>query len=98
MSRQDHRSGEAAGLVGVEPAGRGDGHGAALGLDQLGERIQCAGHDRRAGVSHLLDQVPYETVEPDPITLPDRPAGDDYERPPRELYRYVPAKAAELKR
>ncbi|MCU1422995.1 MAG: ppk2 [Microbacteriaceae bacterium] len=48
-------------------------------------------------ISHLLDQVPYETVEPDPITLPDRPSGDDYERPPRELYRYVPARAAELK-
>ena len=48
-------------------------------------------------ISHLLSQVPYETVEPDPITLPERPAGDDYDRPARELYRYVPARAAALK-
>ncbi len=49
-------------------------------------------------ISHLLSQVPYEKIEPDPIALPDRPAGDDYDRPPRELYRYVPPHAAELKR
>jgi polyphosphate kinase 2 len=47
-------------------------------------------------ISHLLTQVPYAPIEPEPIELPDRPAGDDYERPARELYRYVPDRAASL--
>jgi hypothetical protein len=47
-------------------------------------------------ISHLLTQVPYAPIEPEPIELPDRPSGDDYERPARELYRYVPDRAATL--
>jgi polyphosphate kinase 2 len=48
-------------------------------------------------ISHLLSSVPYEEIEPEKITLPDRPAAaDDYERPARELYKYVPDRAAEL--
>lgn len=47
-------------------------------------------------ISHLLSQIPYETVKPKKISLPDRPSADDYERPARELYRYVPDRAAEL--
>jgi len=47
-------------------------------------------------ISHLLTQVPYKTVKPKKITLPDRPSADDYERPGRELYKYVPDVAAEL--
>ena len=47
-------------------------------------------------IHHLLSQIPYTTVKPKKITLPDRPAADDYDRPGRELYKYVPDIAAEL--
>jgi polyphosphate kinase 2 len=47
-------------------------------------------------ISHLLSQIPYRKVEPEPIDIPDRPSADDYERPARELYRYVPDHASEL--
>jgi polyphosphate kinase 2 len=47
-------------------------------------------------ISHLLSQIPYEKVKPKKLTLPDRPSADDYERPARELYKYVPDRAAEL--
>ncbi|MDP9026481.1 MAG: polyphosphate kinase 2 [Actinomycetota bacterium] len=48
---------------------------------------------RLDAIHHLLSQIPYETVEPEKISLPARPAADDYDRPPRELYRYVPPHA-----
>jgi polyphosphate kinase 2 len=48
-------------------------------------------------ISHLLSQIPYRKVEPEPIEIPDRPSADDYERPARELYRYVPDHASELR-
>jgi polyphosphate kinase 2 len=47
-------------------------------------------------ISHLLSQIPYDKVEPETIALPDRPAADDYERPARELYKYVPDRASEI--
>jgi polyphosphate kinase 2 len=47
-------------------------------------------------ISHLLSQIPYKTVEPPKVKLPARPSADNYERPPRELYKYVPDHAAEL--
>ena len=47
-------------------------------------------------IHHLLSQIPYETITPKKIKLPDRPSADDYERPPRELYKYVPDVASEL--
>ena len=47
-------------------------------------------------ISHLLSQIPYERREPEPIKIPDRPVSDDYVRPARELYKYVPDHAAEL--
>ena len=47
-------------------------------------------------IHHLLSQIPYTTVKPKKITLPDRPSADDYDRPGRELYKYVPDVAAEL--
>ncbi|WP_426519164.1 polyphosphate kinase 2 [Diaminobutyricibacter sp. McL0618] len=47
-------------------------------------------------ISHLLRQIPYEKVEPKKLTLPERPESDDYERPARELYKYVPDRAAAL--
>ena len=48
-------------------------------------------------ISHLLSQIRYETIEPEEIELPPRPTADDYDRPARELYRYVPERAAQLK-
>jgi polyphosphate kinase len=41
-------------------------------------------------ISHLLDQVPYEQLEPQsPLAIPDRQV-DDYVRPPLESQRTVP--------
>jgi polyphosphate kinase 2 len=58
--------------------------------------------DKRASrlnsIAHLLGSVPYERLEPEEITLPDRPAGTDYERPPRDNFRYVPDIAGQLKK
>ncbi len=48
-------------------------------------------------IHHLLSQIPYQPVKPKKIELPDRPSADDYERPPRELYKYVPDFADSLK-
>ncbi|HEU0205750.1 MAG TPA: polyphosphate kinase 2 [Pseudolysinimonas sp.] len=47
-------------------------------------------------IHHLLSQVPYKKVKQKKVTLPDRPSADDYDRPPRELYKYVPDVAGEL--
>jgi polyphosphate kinase 2 len=47
-------------------------------------------------ISHLLSQVPWEKVAPKPIKLPDRPLAHDYERPARELHKYVPDQASTL--
>ncbi|WP_159600816.1 polyphosphate kinase 2 [Agromyces humi] len=56
--------------------------------------------DKRASrlntISHLLSSVPYDRLSPDAISIPDRPAGTDYQRPPRELFRYVPDIASRL--
>ena len=56
--------------------------------------------DKRASrlnmISHLLSQVPYVPLEPPAVTIPKRPPATDYERPPRELSRYVPDIAATL--
>ena len=56
--------------------------------------------DKRASrlnaISHLLSQIPYEQRDPEPIEFPDRPVSDSYERPARELYRYVPDHAGAL--
>ena len=47
-------------------------------------------------ISHLLSTVPYEHVEMDLPEIPERPEITDYERPPREEFRYVPDAAAKL--
>jgi len=56
--------------------------------------------DKRAArlnvISHLLSQVAYETEEPEPVTIPKRPAADNYTRPPVDAQRHVPDHAAEL--
>jgi polyphosphate kinase 2 (PPK2 family) len=49
-------------------------------------------------ISHLLSEIPYNTVKPKQIKLPHRPAADSYDRPSRELYRYGPDHASQLGR
>ncbi|WP_374010979.1 polyphosphate kinase 2 [Leifsonia sp. LS-T14] len=46
-------------------------------------------------ISHLLSQIPYEKLEPKKLKLPERPPADDYVRPLRELYKYVPDRASD---
>jgi polyphosphate kinase len=50
--------------------------------------------DKRAArlntIRHLLSQIPYERLEPEDVTIPDRPDANGYERPPRDKFRYVP--------
>jgi polyphosphate kinase 2 len=57
--------------------------------------------DKRAArlntISHLLSVVPYEHEEAEKVSIPDRPDAGDYERPPRERYRYVPDHAASIR-
>jgi polyphosphate kinase 2 len=56
--------------------------------------------DKRASrlntINHLLSQIPYEHLDPEKVTIPERPGADDYERPARELYKYVPDHARNL--
>lgn len=56
--------------------------------------------DKRAArlnmISHLLSQVPYESLSPEKVEIPERPAAADYQRPPREQHRYVPEYAQSL--
>lgn len=48
-------------------------------------------------ISHLLSTVPYEKLEHRFPEIPERPASDsNYERPPRDEFRYVPDVAAKL--
>ena len=47
-------------------------------------------------ISHLLSTIPYEHTKPDLPEIPERPETTDYERPPREEFRYVPDVAADL--
>lgn len=47
-------------------------------------------------IHHLLSTVPYQPVMREPLTLPKRPKGNGYERPPRDLSRFVPDYAGEL--
>lgn len=54
--------------------------------------------DKRAArlntISHLLSSIPYTRLDREDVEIPDRPAADDYDRPPREASRYVPDIAA----
>ncbi|MFB6893389.1 polyphosphate kinase 2 [Kitasatospora sp. NPDC056327] len=47
-------------------------------------------------IAHLLSTLPYHEVRPPRIELPERPASRGYQRPPRDLQRYVPDHAAGL--
>ena len=65
-----------------------------------GEPRPCGADDKRRArinmIHHLLSTVPYEPVTRPPLTLPTRPDGHGYRRPPRDLTRYVPDFAGEL--
>ncbi|CAN5207313.1 polyphosphate kinase 2 [soil metagenome] len=47
-------------------------------------------------ISHLLSQLAWETTDPEPVTIPKRPAAKDYVRPPVDEQRFVPDHAAGL--
>jgi polyphosphate kinase 2 (PPK2 family) len=51
-------------------------------------RINC--------ISHLLSTIPYEPTEQAPAELPPVQEDLGYQRPPEDLYAYVPDVAAEL--
>jgi len=58
------------------------------GDDKRRARLNC--------IAHLLSLVPYHDVLEVPLKLPPRPPESDYQRPPRELYHYVPDYTATL--
>ena len=47
-------------------------------------------------INHLLSTIPRGRIELDEVSIPDRPDGGDYERPPAEQFNYVPDIAADL--
>ncbi|GAA4538864.1 polyphosphate kinase 2 [Pseudonocardia xishanensis] len=47
-------------------------------------------------IAHLLDTIPWKPVSQQVLTIPERPQGRGYVRPPRELAREVPDHAASL--
>ncbi|WP_035840850.1 polyphosphate kinase 2 [Kitasatospora azatica] len=49
-------------------------------------------------IAHLLSTIPYQDVTKPPVALPPRPAPKGYQRPPRDLQKYVPDYAHELER
>ena len=55
-------------------------------------------HARLNMMAHLLSTIPYEEVAPEPdVQLPERlTSTSNYQRPPRELFSYVPDHAAAL--
>jgi len=56
--------------------------------------------DKRASrlntINHLLSQIPYEARQPDEVEIPPRPDANDYDRPAKEAYKYVPDHASTL--
>ncbi|WP_329578106.1 polyphosphate kinase 2 [Kitasatospora sp. NBC_01250] len=48
-------------------------------------------------IAHLLSTLPYTDVTKPPVALPPRPASKGYQRPPRDLQKYVPDHAAALR-
>ena len=47
-------------------------------------------------IAHILEYVPYEHIEPEPVTIPERPPVTSYVRPPREEFKYVQDHASSL--
>jgi polyphosphate kinase 2 len=58
------------------------------GDDKRRARLNC--------IHHLLSIVPYQDVVDVPLELPPRPPETGYERPPRQLFHYVPDYTASL--
>lgn len=56
--------------------------------------------DKRAArlntINDLLTRIPYEPRQPKAVTIPARPAADDYDRPDKDEFNYVHDHAAEL--
>ncbi|MET4581857.1 polyphosphate kinase 2 [Conyzicola nivalis] len=57
--------------------------------------------DKRASrlntIKHLLSQIPYESSTPPKVKIPARPNAENYDRPPKDLYRYVPDHAESIR-
>lgn len=50
-------------------------------------------------IAHLLSTIPYEKIDRPLPEIPDRPvSAHDYQRPPRQEFRYVPDVAAQLEK
>ena len=51
-------------------------------------------------IAHLLDTIPYEKIEREMPEIPERPAsdGEEYQRPDRREFHYVPDVAAKLEK
>jgi len=47
-------------------------------------------------INHLLTSVPWQQVDRPMVEIPERPKAHKYDRPPRELFRYVPDYAETL--
>ena len=56
--------------------------------DKRRARINC--------ISHLLSRIPYRAKELPKVVIPPRQKDEGYERPPRDIYTYVPDHAASL--
>ena len=56
--------------------------------DKRAARLNC--------IAHLLGHIPYTQVDEARLKLPKRVEDDDYRRPPRDLYTYVPDYASTL--
>jgi polyphosphate kinase 2 (PPK2 family) len=52
-------------------------------------------HARLNCISHLLDQIHYEDLTPDPIDLPAREGDAEYDRPDIDSQTWVPARYGE---
>jgi hypothetical protein len=48
-------------------------------------------HARLNCITHLLEQIPYEDLTPDPIELPPREDRGTYDRPPIDSQTWIPA-------
>ena len=47
-------------------------------------------------INHLLETIPWQSVDKEDLKMPSRPPSQGYERPPREMFHDVPDHAAEL--
>ena len=47
-------------------------------------------HARLNCMRHLLGLIPYEDLTPEPISLPKRKSGEDYQRPPSDIQKFIP--------